>query len=148
MRQQCPSANSKAPKDERWKSKRVGTVSSEGDGVTAVQSNMEPPLKRKNRSAAWFCHPVFLRVYPKELETGSQRDIYTHARGSVTHSGRETEATQCPLLEEGRKGMRSLQTVEYSSALKHEWNVIVLQYGGTWRTSWNKSVSGQFIWGI
>lgn len=108
----------------------MGTIRSEGNGVTAVQSNMEPPLKMKNRSATRFSHPVSLRVYPKELETGSQRDIYAHARGSVMHSGRETEAAECPLLEEWIKRMRSLQTAEYSSALKHGRNS---DYSTMWR---------------
>ena len=75
-------------------------------------------------------------IYPKELKSGSQRDICTHISiVALFLIAKMWKQAKCPLIDEWIKKIWSIYTVEYCSALKKEGNPMKLwQHGWTWET--------------
>ena len=74
------------------------SVAGNANGATTMENSIEVPQKTKYRTTIWLSNPL-LATYPKELKSGSQRDILISMFIAALFTIAKME-NKCPLMEE------------------------------------------------
>ena len=90
-----------------------------------MENNMEFLQKIKTKTVIWSSNSTSGYLSKENKNTNLKRYMLSYVQCSILYNSQDVKQPKCLLIDEWIKKMWYIYTMEYYSAIKKEWNLVI-----------------------